>query len=415
MSLRFDHSTNNVDAPRRLSIGSLLIVGLVAMAAFSSVQDTAVQPGIDVWLDREFAPLEGRRVGLVTNITGRTADGRSTVDVLASDPRIELAALFSPEHSFFVNREGDIDGDRHATTGLPVHSLYGETRRPTTEMLDGLDALVFDIQDIGTRIYTYATTLAYCMEEAAAAGVPIVVLDRPNPIGGVHVGGPVLDESQISFVGYAPIPVRHGMTIGELALYFNVERAIGADLTVIPVAGWSRDTWFDETGLEWTNPSPNIRNPTQALLYPALGPLEWTDISVGRGTDEPFEWFGAPWMDGARVAAALNAAALPGLRATHKSLTPDASVHADEVSSGVFLTVTNRITFDSGRTLATIAAVLASDYGDAWERSRIVGLWGDESIEAQLDAGLSASEIVSSWQSSLDEFMQTRAQYLLYD
>ncbi len=371
-------------------------------------------PGIDVWQQRGYEPLAGRRVGLVTNITGNTADGRSTVAVLAAAPEVDLSALFSPEHSFFADREGSVDAGVHTATGLPLHSLYGETRRPTAEMLSGLDALVFDIQDIGTRIYTYASTLAYCMEEAAAAGLPIVVLDRPNPIGGMAVSGPVLDERQRSFVGYAPVPVRHGMTIGELARYFNHELGIGADLTVIPLQGWHREMWFDQTGLEWINPSPNIRNPEQALLYPALGPLEWTDISVGRGTDEPFEWFGAPWIDSRHLAAALNEARLPGLRAVPRRLTPSASTHADLDCGGVYLEVTDRDVFNAGLTLATIAASLQRLYGDQWQRERLVPLWGDEAIDKQLDEGESAAAIVASWQGDLIVFAAARARHLIY-
>ena len=372
-------------------------------------------PGIDVWQQSGFAPLAGMRIGLITNITGNSVDGRSTVAVLAAANEIELAALFSPEHSFSADQEGDIEAGVHAATGLPIHSLYGETRRPTAPMLEGLDALVFDIQDIGTRIYTYASTLAYAMEEAAAADLAIVVLDRPNPIGGVAVGGPVLDEEHRSFVGYAPIPVRHGMTIGELARYFNAELAIGADLTVIGLSGWSREMWFEQTELEWINPSPNMRNPRQALLYPALGPLEWTNISVGRGTDGPFEWFGAPWIDGSELAAMINAAGLPGLRAEARTLTPDASVHADLACGGVALEVTDRDVFDTGLTLATIATSLQRLYGAQWERERLVPLWGDPAIEHQLDTGMSAVAIVSSWESDLAIFRTARARHLIYD
>jgi len=416
MSLRSDSQPNNVDKSR-LAHHLALILAAVIVASSSPAAAAAasgVLPGIDVWRQRGYAPLAGKRVGLITNVTGNTADGRSTVAILAAAAELELAALFSPEHSFFADQEGSVDGGVHAATGLTVHSLYGETRRPTAAMLDGLDALVFDIQDVGTRIYTYATTLAYCMEEAAAADMPIVVLDRPNPIGGTAVSGPVLDEEHRSFVGYAPLPVRHGMTIGELALYFNAELAVGADLTVIRLAGWQRAMWFDQTGLEWVNPSPNIRNPRQALLYPALGPLEWTNISVGRGTGKPFEWFGAPWIDGHELADALNAAALPGLRVAAGRLTPAASVHADRECGGVYLEVTDRDAFDSGLTLATIATSLQQMYAADWEREQLVPLWGDGAIDSQLDTGMSATAIVASWEQDLSTFRAARARHLLY-
>lgn len=417
MSLGAESQPNNVRSSRRGRACVLILAAIIAASsdAAPGTATSAVLPGIDVWRQRGYAPLTGKRVGLVTNVTGVTGDGHSTVDVLAAAPEIELAALFSPEHSFFANQEGDVDASVHAATGLPVHSLYGKTRRPTAAMLDGLDALVFDIQDVGTRIYTYASTLAYCMEEAATAGIPIVVLDRPNPIGGTAVSGPVLDEEHRSFVGYAPIPVRHGMTIGELALYFNVELAIGADLTVVGLSGWQRDMWFDETGLQWVNPSPNIRNPKQALLYPALGPLEWTNISVGRGTDEPFEWFGAPWIDGHDLAAALNEVSLPGLRAVARRQTPSASVHSGRDCGGVHLEVTDRDAFDAGLTLATIATSLQRLHGADWERERLVPLWGDDAIDGQLDAGMSAAAIVASWEQDLAIFRAVRAHYLLYD
>jgi uncharacterized protein YbbC (DUF1343 family) len=418
MSLRSDSQPNNVGELRTAHDRALILLAVIAALLNPAARATASQgvlPGIDVWQQRGYAPLVGKRIGLITNVTGKTADGRSTVTILAAASELELLALFSPEHSFFANQEGNIDASVHAATGLPLHSLYGETRRPTATMLEGLDALVFDIQDIGTRIYTYASTLAYCMEEAAAAGIPIVVLDRPNPIGGIAVSGPVLDEKLRSFVGYATIPVRHGMTIGELALYFNGELAIGADLTVIGLVGWQREMWFDQTGLEWINPSPNMREPRQALLYPALGPLEWTNISVGRGTAEPFEWFGAPWIDGADLAAALEDAALPGLRVAARRLTPSASVYADRECGGVYLEVTDRNVFDAGLTLATIATSLQQLYGVDWERQRLVPLWGDDAIDRQLDTGVSAAAIVTSWEHDLATFRAARARYLLYD
>lgn len=416
MSLRGCPQANNV------RVGLLRVAGVaIAVATLLPAPIPAagaanpVRLGIDVWVEQGFAPLTGKRIGLITNVTGRAADGQDTVSILAGSDAIELVAIFTPEHSFFADAEGDIDSGVHAATGLPMFSLYGDTRRPSAEMLAGVDALVFDIQDIGTRIYTYATTLAYAMEEAAAHRLRIVVLDRPNPLGGTAVSGPVLDEGHLSFVGYAPIALRHGMTIGELARYFNAERGIDADLTVVPVLGWTRAMWFDETGLEWVNPSPNIRNPKQALLYPSLGPLEWTTISVGRGTDEPFEWFGAPWLDGVAVAAALNAADVPGVRAVPRRLTPSASVHEGASCGGVYLEVLDRGRLDSGLLLATIAVTLERLYPDDWERTRLVQLWGDPAIEPQLDAGLSAGGIRDSWQPALDDFRRARARYLLYD
>ena len=422
MSVRPAKDGDNAGGGRKRPWTSVL--GLVALATTGltpsglspvSAAPPATRPGIDVWQASEFEPLAGKRIGLITNDTGRTGSGILTATVLANSPSIELAAIFSPEHGFAALLEGDVADSVDSITGLTIHSLYGDTRRPTAEMLEGLEGLVFDIQDVGTRFYTYATTLAYCMEEAARRGLPIVVLDRPNPIGGVAVSGPVLDESLLAFVGYAPVPTRHGMTIGELALYFNGERGIGAELTVIRLEGWHRDMWYDETGLLWRNPSPNIRNLTQALLYPALGPLEWTNISVGRGTDAPFEWFGAPWIDAPELAASLNAAALPGLRFIPRHLTPESSVYAGEACAGINLIVIDREEFDAGLTAATLATTLARLYKEEWQRDRLAALWGDPAIHAQLQSGMGARTLTTSWSHSMQAFQGTRGRYLLYD
>ena len=394
----------------------MLACTLIAIAAAAALS-AAVQPtrvGIDVWAERGFAPLAGKRIGLITNHTGRDRSGRLTVERLMATDGLELAAVFSPEHGFLGVEEGNVGSTTDELSGLPVFSLYGETRRPTAEMLSGLEGLVFDIQDIGTRFYTYATTMAYAMEEAAAHGLPFVVLDRPNPITGGFAQGPLLAADQLSFVGYAPIPLRHGMTMGELAAYFNTERGVGADLTVIPVEGWARGDWYDATGLAWVNPSPNMRNLVEAILYPAVGPLETTNVSVGRGTDEPFEWFGAPWIDGLELAARLNGAGLPGVRFVPRSRTPESSVHAGEVCHGVDLILTDRDAFAAGLTAITLAATLYELYGDAWQIERFPLLWGRPEVVEQLQSGMSAAQIAASWAGDLAAFMEVREKYLLY-
>jgi len=376
---------------------------------------TAVQVGIDVWRQRGFAPLAGRRVGLISNLTGRDSGGRLTAEVLRQEPALVLAALFSPEHGFRGLEEGAVPNADDDSTGLPIYSLYGETRRPTDAMLAGIDGLVFDIQDVGTRFYTYATTMAYAMEEAAARSIPFVVLDRPNPITGDRVQGPLLREDSLSFVGYAPIPLRHGMTMGELARFFNEERGIGADLTVVEAVGWRRRDWYDATGLGWVNPSPNMRNLVQATLYPAVGPLETTNVSVGRGTDEPFEWFGAPWIDARQLAARLNAAGLPGLRFVPRDRTPNASVHAGVVCHGVDLILTDRDALDAGLTAITLAHALQGLYPGIWEVDSFPRLWGRPEVVEQLRAGLSPGEIAAAWSNELDRFLEVRQRYLIYD
>lgn len=420
MSVRGRRRWNN--AARLLASAAITALAAAAGAQSpprSTAMPTApspgpVRPGIDTWLERGFAPLAGRRVGLITNITGRSADGRLSLEILDNAEGIDLVALFATEHSFNAAEEGAIDSSVHGPTGLPIHSLYGETRRPTAAMLDGLDGLVFDIQDVGARFYTYATTLVYAMEEAAARDLPIVVLDRPNPIGGRHVSGPVMDPSLRSFVGYGEIPTRHGMTIGELATLYNETRGIGASLTVIPVSGWRRDMWYDATGLEWVDPSPNIRNLTQATLYPALGSLEATNVSVGRGTDAPFEWLGAPWIESRELAAALNRAGLPGIRFLPRRQTPSASRFEGISCGGVNLLLTDRDAFDAGRTAAVLATTLHRLYPQQWEIDRLPQQWGDPAILQQLRAGSSAEEIVAAWQPELERFVEVRQEFLIY-
>jgi len=416
-------TTNNYEVRRRRwRIGLLMAAALLACraapapdAAVAGQAGAPVSPGIDVWRARGYSPLAGKRVGLISNLTGRDAGGRLTAEILAADPAIELAALFSPEHGFLGVEEGRVDSSRDAASGLTIFSLYGETRRPTREMMAGLEGLVFDIQDIGTRFYTYATTMAYAMEAAAAHGVSFVVLDRPNPINGVSVQGPVLDEGMLSFVGYAPLPLRHGMTMGELARYFNEARGIGADLTVVPVEGWRRGDWYDATGLAWVNPSPNMRNLVEAILYPAVGPLETTNVSVGRGTDEPFEWLGAPWIDGRRLAARLNAAGLPGVRFLPRDRTPDASVHAGERCHGVDIILTDRDAFAAGLTAITLAEAIFALHPDDWDAEPFPRLWGRPEVVDQLRSGLSAAEIAASWAPELEAFLEVRRRYLLYE
>lgn len=372
-----------------------------------------VQAGIDVLREEGFARLSGSRVGLVTNQTGRARDGVSTVDLLHQEPTVELVALFSPEHGFRGLVDGPVASDRDLATGLPIYSLYGETRRPRAATLEGLDTIVIDLQDVGARFYTYATTMAYMLEAAAEVGARVVVLDRPNPIGGV-VEGPLLDEAQLGFTGYFPAPVRHGLTLGELARLFNAERGIEANLEVVAVRGWRRASWFDETGLAWVDPSPNMRNLHQALLYPGIGAIEGANLSVGRGTDTPFEQIGAPWIDGPRLARELNRLSLPGVRVYPVGFRPASSRFAGERCEGVFFVVTDRARVRPVRLGLEVAAALHRLFGDRFDLDAVVRLFGSAAMVSKLRAGDATWEIAAGWEADQAAWRRLAAPYLLY-
>ena len=377
--------------------------------------ETAVWTGLDVLREEGFQPLAGAHVGLVTNQTGLARDGATAIDLLHAAPGVELVALFSPEHGIRGVMDGPVSSSRDTRTGLPVHSLYGDTRRPTAEMLTGLDTLVVDLQDVGARFYTYATTMAYLLEAAAARGVRVIVLDRPNPIGGVEVEGPILDESSTGFTGYFPSPVRHGLTLGELARLFNTERGIGADLEVIAMRGWRRETWFDQTGLRWVNPSPNMRNLHQALLYPGIGAIEGSNLSVGRGTDTPFEQIGAPWINGPELARELNTRRLPGVRVYPLRFSPKSGRFAGELCEGVFFIVTDRDAMRPVRLGLEVAAALYRLYGDQFDLGAVARLLGSRDTLARIRAGDPPWEIAAGWAAGEAAWRRLRVPYLLYE
>ncbi len=379
-----------------------------------SPETATVLNGIDVLRRDGFRLLEGRRLGLITNHTGRARDGTSTIDLLARAPNVTLVALFSPEHGLRGQADEPIGDTVDEKTGLPVYSLYGPRQRPTAEMLRGLDTLVFDIQDIGARFYTYITTMGYALEEAAARGIRFIVLDRPNPITGQDVEGPVADPDVRSFTAYHSIPIRHGMTIGELALLFNAERQIGADLHVVKMEGWRREYWFDQTGQEWVNPSPNMRSLTAATLYPGIALLETTNVAVGRGTDRPFELFGAPWMDGRRVAEELNRRGIPGVRFVPIRFTPRASIFAGEECGGVAIVITERAAVRPVRLGIEIAVVLHRLYPETWRIEPFGRLLAHRRTLELLKSGADAETIERAWQAELEQFRQIRRRYLLY-
>jgi len=400
-----------------------ICVLLAALAAVSTLSAPLVAQsgragstltGIDVLEQQGFAPLRGKRIGLITNQTGVTRDGRSTIDVLARAPGVMLAALFSPEHGIRGDQDERVESGRDAATGLPIFSLYGQTLRPTDAMLEGLDALVFDIQDAGVRFYTYLTTMGYAMEAAARRRLPFFVLDRPNPLGGLRIEGPMLDRDRLNFVGYFPMPVRMAITLGEMARMFNAENKIGCDLHVIAMNNWSRADWFDATGLRWINPSPNLRSLDAATLYPGLEILQSAGISVGRGTARPFQQFGAPWIRDAELAERLNRRAVPGVRFSPAEFTPDSGLHAGERCQGVSIAITDRSAVQAMRMGLEIAAALAELYPDHFDVERIITLLGNAQTVERLRRRETPESIVRSWDAQLEAFRRVRAKYLLY-
>ncbi len=385
-----------------------------------STEKTSVLTGVDVLRRDDFQSLAGMKIGLITNPTGVARDGVSDITLLHESTNVHLEKLFSPEHGLYALKDEKVTDETDPATGLHVYSLYGETRRPTAEMLDGIDTLVFDIQDIGTRFYTYMSTMGEAMLAAAEHGKRFVVLDRPNPIDGVRVEGPITDAGRESFIAWDAIPLRHGMTMGELAQFFKRSRKLDTlDLEVVRCEGWKRSVRFDQTDLPWVSPSPNMRNLTEELLYPGMGLLETTNVSVGRGTATPFEWFGAPWLDldaSEKLVESLDALKLPGIFFATCRFTPDASVHKNVECCGVQLTLTDPDAFDSVRTGIEIACQLQKLFGDRWN-----GAKGFDRLlvhQATLDgvlSGQSYETLSSAWQLTLDAFMTQRAECLLYD
>jgi uncharacterized protein YbbC (DUF1343 family) len=370
--------------------------------------------GINVLEARKFAPLVGKRVGLITNQTGIDRNRRSTIDLLAHAAGVKLVALFSPEHGIRGTLDERVASSKDEATGLPVYSLYGETLRPTDAMLAGLDALVFDIQDAGVRFYTYITTMGYAMEAAAAHHIALYVLDRPDPLGGELVEGPMLDHDRTNFVGYFPMPVRMGMTLGEMAQMFNGENKIGCDLRVIRMEGWRRAYWLDETGLPWVNPSPNLRSLAENILYPALEILQAGGVSVGRGTNKPFEQFGAPWVRGEELATRLNRRAISGVRFESEKFTPDSGLYKGELCEGVRVVLTDRDALQVMRMGIEIAVALGKLYPGKFDVTKMIELVGNAATIEQLRSGSDPAAIVASWDIDLGTFRKKRQKYLLY-
>jgi uncharacterized protein YbbC (DUF1343 family)/CubicO group peptidase (beta-lactamase class C family) len=387
-----------------------------------STRNGTVKTGLDVLEEHEFDVLKvadgKKKIGLVTNQTGFDADGRRTIDVLAQAPGVSLDAIFSPEHGVTGTLDSThVGNSTDLATGVPVYSVYGGTdaaRRPAVDVMKSLDAVVFDIQDAGARFYTYETTLGYFLEAAAAAGIEIIVLDRPDPVTGSFVQGPPTDAGHDSFTNYWTVPVRHGMTMGELAKMFNVERNINTKLTVVPMEGWQRGDWFDSTGLTWVNPSPNLRSVTEAALYPGVALIEGTNVSVGRGTDTPFELVGAPWIKGRELAAYLNERGIAGVRFVPLTFTPTASVYSGQECGGVNIVVTDRNGFDAPELGIELAAALQKLYPADFKIDRMQQLLVNQSAYDALVAGQDPRRIAQDWLDELEKFQKVREKYLIY-
>ena len=373
-----------------------------------------IQTGLDVLEAEKFAPLRGKHIGIITNHTGLDSQGKSTIDILAHAPGVQVVAIFSPEHGLGGQADDRITSTKDPSTGLQVFSLYGDTLRPTDEMLKGVDTLVFDIQDAGVRFYTYTVTMAYCMEEAAKRNIAFYVLDRPNPIGGEIVEGPILDSDKTNFVGYFPIPVRYGLTIGELAQFFNAENHINANVHVITMKNWHRNYFFESTGIRWVPPSPNLRTIKGSMVYPGLEILQNAGVSVGRGTEAPFEEFGAPWMDGEKVAEVLNADHLPGIKFVAQPFIPVSGLYAGKRCGGVGIRIAERGAVRPVRMGLEIAALLQKMYPRNFDIGKTIGLLGNAETVQKLTDGISPSEVVASWQPALAEYDKTRRKYFLY-
>jgi len=387
-----------------------------------TARNGAVQTGIDVLEAHNFAEIRGtagtKKIGLLTNQTGLDGQGRRTIDVLAHAPGISLEAIFSPEHGVTGTLDTtDVSNTKDAATGIAVYSVYGATdaaRRPPLEVLKNLDAVVVDIQDAGVRFYTYETTLGYFLEAAAKAGIEIFVLDRPDPVTGSFVQGPVADPGHDSFVNYFPVPPRHAMTIGELATMFNAERNINARLQVIPMVGWMRGDWYDSTGLTWINPSPNLRSLTEATLYPGVGLVEGTNISVGRGTDTPFELLGAPWINGQELAQYLNQREISGVRFVPVSFTPSSSSYAGQKCEGVNLVLLDRNALDGPELGIELASALLKLYPQQFHIQRMPELLVNQVAYDAITRAEDPRRIAQDWQQALDKFQQVRQKYLIY-
>jgi uncharacterized protein YbbC (DUF1343 family) len=397
-----------------ISFGFFCFLTVSAQGKAGQTASMRIETGIDRLEAQHLVVLRGKRVGLVTNQTGVDARGRRTIDVLAKAEGVKLVAIFSPEHGIAASADAVVTNATDSATGLPIYSLYGETRRPTDAMLKGIEALAFDIQDVGVRFYTYVTTMAYCMEAASKHNIPFVVLDRPNPLGGEIIEGPMLDSDKVSFVGYFPMPVRYAMTLGELAKMFNAENKIGADLHVVEMRNWSRNETFWMTGLPWIAPSPNLPTLANLVPYPGIEILQASGVSVGRGTESGFLEFGAPWIKPEALVTELKRRSIAGVGFEARTFTPKTGPYAGEKCEGVGLTVVDRDGFRSMLMGLEIAEVLHKLYPQQFQIAKMITLLGSQSTVERLEHGDDPKAILAGWDADLAKFRAMRAKYLIY-
>lgn len=403
---------------------SALAVLLLTLSVSAWAQQPRVELGVDVYRTQPVdvvagtaAPEARVRVGALVNAASVDSDGRRTVDILKHNPRLELVAIFSPEHGLSAIAEGEVADSRDPDTGVPIYSAYGhsaEARRPRRDVLKKLDVLVIDLPDVGVRQFTYKSTLGIFLEEAGKAGVRVVVFDRPNPLNGVDVQGPVWDGSGAAFVNYHALPLRHGMTMGELAMFFNAQRKLNVRLEVVRMRGWQRAMWFDQTGLAWAQPSPNLPSADLVLPYAALVMLEFTNMSVGRGTVRPFTVVGAPWISGEKLAHYLNSHEVPGMRFEPATFTPSTGPYAEQPCAGVRLVVVDRGAVDPALLGVEIASALRTLWPKEYDAKRLGELVGDAEITRMILAGDAPRDVQAAWQARLDEFIRLRERYLQY-
>jgi uncharacterized protein YbbC (DUF1343 family) len=402
------------DSTMGKSIAQFILAVVVVVVFGCAPQPPKVVTGIEAMKRDGFRQLSGRKVGVITNHTGVDNQGNRLIDLLHQAKGVEVVAIYSPEHGLYGTKDEKIEDMADPKTGLKVYSLYGKTRRPTTQMVKGIDTLVYDIQDVGARFYTYETTMAYGMEAAKEHGLKFVLLDRPNPITGVRVDGPVADKAHLGFTAYGPIPVMHGMTLGELAKLDNEHFKIGCDLTVVQMEGWKREMWWEETGLKWINPSPNMRSVTEAALYPGVCLLEASNVSVGRGTKWPFEIVGAPWINENALAKRLNAMELPGVKFTAVEFKPTESKHKGKQCGGVRISVKDRSKLKPVELGVVMAWTLHAMYQKEFEYDKVHRLLQNSIVAEKIPTLLDPREARRLWERDLEEFMSVREKYLIY-